>query len=204
MSHDSIIPTKRKPMKIKIGFDLGKYAWAKLYGHQSLDFSADANVYKNYIIRFDFGNENHHTGNSLYDYHTSGNYYRLGLDYNLYDNWPGMDNNITVGFRLGYSDFEHFLHHYTINQSGAISPPKPIIANKKFASLNSTWFELTGGMQVETFKNIYFGMQISAKYLIATTKLSDFSTAYIPGFFSTNSSGLGFGMKYTISYQFSL
>ena len=34
---------------------------------------------------------------------TSGSYYKIGIDYNMYDNWEGMNNNVHLGFRIASS-----------------------------------------------------------------------------------------------------
>ena len=45
---------------------------------------------------------------------SSGNYLKLGFDYNMLENMEGMNNHITLGLRLASSKHKYFLNSYTI------------------------------------------------------------------------------------------
>jgi len=205
ISKDSLKIKTKKDLKIRLGFDIGKFTWAQVHQSQSIDLVADINLRKNYYVILNFGQEKHHTENSLLNFDTKGSYIRLGLDYNLYDNWPDMDNQIFLGFRYGFSRFYNQLNSYTINQSNASLLPQSIEINKDFSPLSAHWLELTSTMQVETFKNLYLGVGLSLKYLLYTEQNEDFEVAYIPGFYKKNSyTNLGFGVQYLITYRFKI
>lgn len=198
---DSIIKPKQ-PIKIRLGFDVGKYVWAKLNQSESYDFYVDVNFYKSYYLVLSYGHENHFTNNNLLNYHTTGSYYKLGLMYNLYDNWLNMDNDIDIGFNYAYAGFDYLLHSYRINQPGAIYIPEPIQVEQRFINNAAQWFELYTQIQVETFKHVYLGYNIGVKYLIDYSDIDNFTVTYIPGFFNRNTySRFGFGMQYFISYR---
>jgi len=40
---DTIPISKKQPVKIRVGWDIGKFIWAKLQQNKSLDFYVDAN-----------------------------------------------------------------------------------------------------------------------------------------------------------------
>ncbi len=202
-SLDSLVPHKRQPVKIRIGFDAGKYIWARLNDSESYDFYIDANFYKNYYLIFLTGYENHLTNSSLLTYHTTGNYYKLGIDYNIYENWLDMDNDITIGVRYAYAGFDYQLNSFRINQPEAVITPEINEVNKYFTNLSAHWLDFTAKIQAETFKNVYLGYAVSLKYLMSYSDPDDFEVLYIPGFFERNSySNFGFGMQYFISYRF--
>ncbi len=201
IAKDSIIKPKQ-PVKIRLGFDIGKYVWAKLNQSESVDFYIDANFYKNYFVVLSYGHENHLTDNNLLNYHTTGSYYKLGLMYNLYDNWLDMDNDIDIGFNYAYARFDYLLHSYRINQPGAIYVPEPVEVEQAFNNNKAQWFELYAQIQVETLKHIYLGYNVGVKYLINYSDIDNFTVTYIPGFFNRNTySRFGFGMQYFISYR---
>ena len=52
---------------------------------------------------------------------TSGNYLKLGFDYNMYDNLNGMNNYITVGLRFASSSHSHILNKEFLNHLEKIS-----------------------------------------------------------------------------------
>jgi len=196
---DTIVKT---PLKIRFGFDTGGFVWAKLHDSEKLSFFVDANVYKNYLAFLELGYEDKHIANSFLDYNTSGNFVKLGVDYNLYNNWLDMDNDITIGLRYGQAFYKTRLNNYTINQQGAAIVPEPIAVNTLFDRQSASWIELVSTVQVETFKHVYLGYSIAFKRIIYHTKPDNFETAYIPGFNKRNAySSFGFGMQYFISYR---
>ena len=198
---DSIIKL-RQPIKIRLGFDVGKYVWAKLNQSESYDYYIDANFYKSYYLILSYGYEKHFTDNNLLNYHTTGSYYKIGMMYNLYDNWLDMDNDINIGFNYAHASFDYLLHSYRINQPGAIYIPEPIQVEQSFNNNTAQWFELYTQIQVETLKHVYLGYNIGLKYLINYSDIDNFTVTYIPGFFNRNTySRFGFGMQYFISYR---
>ena len=199
---DSVKTIPKTPLKFRLGFDVGKFAFAQLNDSQSIDFTLDIN-YKKYFVILEFGNEVKNIENSQLKFDVKGSYFRLGIDYDLYDNWKGMDNNITLGLRYGYAYFDTNLYGYTINQPNHAWQPQYDTVNKPYDNLSANWLEIVSKVQVETFRNLYLGYSISFKYLLSYTNPDNFSTIYIPGFFNKNSySNIGFGMQYIISYQF--
>ncbi len=202
IAKDSIIKIKQ-PVKIRFGFDIGKYIRAKLNRSESYDYYIDVNFYKEYYLVFYGGYEKHLTDNNLLNYHTTGSYYKIGVMYNLYRNWLDMDNDIDIGINYAYARFDYLLHTYRINQPGAIYLPQPVNVEQAFDNNSAQWIELHAQMQVETFRHLYLGLEISTKYLIYSSDIDNFTVTYIPGFFNKNTySRFGFGMQYFISYRF--
>ncbi len=198
---DSIIKPKQT-VKIRLGFDAGKYIWAKLNQSESYDFYIDANFYKSYFLVLSYGQEKHLTDNNLLNYHTTGNYYKIGMMYNLYDNWLTMDNDIDVGINYGFARFDYLLHSYRINQPGAIFEPELVVIKQAFNNNTAQWLELYTQVQVEIVKHLYLGYNVGVKYLINYSDIDNFTITYIPGFFNRNTySRFGFGMQYFVSYR---
>ncbi len=53
---------------------------------------------------------------------------------------------------------------------------------------------------METFKNLFVGMNAQFKVLIYSKQPDNFRNIYIPGFRAVSDNNLGFGFTYTISY----
>jgi len=192
----------KKPVKIRFGFDIGNYIWAKLNNSEAYNFYADANFYKDYYLVVSGGYEKHLFDNNLLNFHTTGSFYKIGFAYNLYRNWLDMDNDITIGLNYAFASYDYLLHWYRINQPGAVFTPEIIEVEQAFNKNSAQWFELTAQVQVETFKNIYLGYNVAVKYLTYTSDIEGFTTIYIPGFNNKNTySNFGFGMQYFISYR---
>ncbi len=192
----------KTPIKFRVGFDVGKFALAQFNDSKSVDFTLDVN-YKKYFGILEIGFETRNIETSLIKLDAKGSYFRLGIDYDLYDNWKGMNNSITLGLRYGHASFDNNLYGYTINQPNNVWQPQYVSTNKQFNDLSANWIEVVSKIQVETFKNLYLGYSISFKYLINYTKPDNFDISYIPGFFKKNAySNIGFGMQYIIGYQF--
>jgi len=192
----------RQPVKLRFGFDIGSYIWAKYHDATSINFYADANFYKDFYLQMYWGVEQKFTDNSLLHFQTDGQYYKLGLAYNLYHNWLDMDNDITIGLQYGFARFDYLLHSYRINQPGAIFPPEPVYVERSFEQNTAQWLALSTQMQVETFKHIYLGYAVTVNYLLHASDIQGFDVTYIPGFHHKNAYGnWGFGMQYFISYR---
>jgi len=202
VASDSIVVSKKYPISFKLGFDIGRFGYAQFNQSQSYDLEFEAN-YKLYSAVFDIGFEKKFIDSPLLQYDVSGSFFKVGLDYNLYDNWSGMDNVISLGVRFGHAGYSGNLYRYTINQPNNVWQPEPKQVNINFTGLSANWIEIVGKIQVETFKNVFLGYTISVKELVNYSKIDTFEMGYIPGFYVKNSySDLGFGMQYFIIYKF--
>ena len=74
-----------KTYALRLGIDISRFSLLLLNpDRKALEFSADVELKKNYIPTIEIGFNNIHLKkDSLYNYTSNGNYYRLGVDYNL-------------------------------------------------------------------------------------------------------------------------
>lgn len=141
----------------------------------------------------------------LYDFTTNGSYIKLGIDYNTYQNWYGMNNSIHVGGRYAFSSFSQNLDNFRIfNSNRFFNPDEFAIGStdpQEFAGLNASWLEFVVGLKAELFANIYLGMSARIGFLITDKAADNFPNLYIPGFGKvTDNSSFGVGYNYTITY----
>lgn len=174
---DSIIPQEKDTViyktnyGLRLGMDLSRPLFSSLYSnYNGLEIVADYRIKKNVYIAAEIGFEEK---TSIEDYSNStskGNYIRLGLNYNAYDNWLDMNNEIFVGYRYGFSLFNQTLNNYTTNvsdmENGSYFPAVLNTIGQASTSLNAHWSEFMIGIKAETLQNLFIGFSFSYKILM--------------------------------------
>jgi len=208
---DSIIPQEKDTViyktnyGLRLGMDISRPLFSSLYSnYNGLEIVADYRIKKNVYIAAEIGFEEK---TSIEDYSNStskGNYIRLGLNYNAYDNWLDMNNEIFVGYRYGFSLFNQTLNNYTTNvsdmENGSYFPAVLNTVGQASTSLNTHWSEFMIGIKAETLQNLFIGFSFSYKILMSVKDSENFMTLFSPGFNRIFESNTGFGINYTISY----
>ncbi len=193
--------TGKRLFFIQPGYDIGKKIFSLTQKGNIDEINLTAG-YKKYRLEVIYGLENRPLDFKKYTLDESGSYLKVGLGYNFYENWPGTDNEITLGFRYGQSRY-----NYTVKKA-LIYPPDPREdpmwwdINRSYANLTARWVEVVSAVKTEIFKHFYLELRIAGKYMIRQSNPENFESVYVPGFFKTNISGFGFGMGYGISYKF--
>jgi hypothetical protein len=190
---------------LRLGMDISRPLFSSLYSNYNvLEIIADYRIKKNVYIAAEIGFEEK---TSIEDYSNStskGNYIRLGLNYNAYDNWLDMNNEIFVGYRYGFSLFNQTLNNYTTNvsdmENGSYFPAVLNTVGQASTSLNAHWSEFMIGIKAETLQNLFIGFSFSYKILMSVKDSENFKTLFSPGFNRIFESNTGFGINYTISY----
>ena len=203
-SKDSIV--YKSPYGIRVGIDLSKPILSSIKdSYTGLEIVGDYRISKKFYIAAEVGFEEETTQEDFTNSTSKGNYIRLGFNYNAYENWLDMNNEIFAGYRYGFSIFDQTLNSYTPNVvrgEGNGIPYFPVITNTNASttSLNTHWSELVVGFKAETFKNVFISVSGSYKILMSSKDPENFQTLYSPGFNRVFESGTGFGFNYTISY----
>jgi hypothetical protein len=190
---------------LRLGMDISRPLFSSLYSnYNGLEIIADYRIKKNVYMAAEIGFEEK---TSIEDYSNStskGNYIRLGLNYNAYDNWLDMNNEIFVGYRYGFSLFNQTLNNYTTNvsdmENGSYFPAVLNTVGQASTSLNAHWSEFMIGIKAETLQNLFIGFSFSYKILMSVKDSENFKTLFSPGFNRIFESNTGFGINYTISY----
>lgn len=211
--NDSIPNVAEDSTKIKLkyglrfGGDVGKLIRTVVDDEYSgFEVIADYRLKNRLYIAGELGIEEKTTTTDYLDITTNGTYLKGGIDYNLYQNWLDMDNMIFTGFRIGASTFSHTRNSFQVYSTDQYWAPQ-FISNDgtKFSDLTAFWVELIIGLKAELFNNLYLGLNVQLKGLASETEPSEFENIYIPGFGKTfDSSGIGVGYGYTISYRIPL
>jgi len=170
---------------------------------KSLEIIGDYRINKKLYAAVELGFLDKKTLEDHLDYTTNGQYIKIGANYNLYENWLDMDNEVFVGMRYGLSTFKQTLHSYTVYSDSSL-PEIDNAIHKEFSGLTANWGELVFGMKVETFHNIFLSASFSFKKIISTKEPENFKNLYAPGFDRIFLNNGGIGFNYVISYRLPL
>jgi hypothetical protein len=103
-----------------------------------------------------------------FQYENTGAYFRVGFEYNLMRRYFNNES-LTVGVRYGQAFFGHTLKYSFVNDSlwnvkvdTAAPPPNGVMMQR---GLSANWFELTTGLRVNIWKNIFVGYTIRLMFL---------------------------------------
>ena len=186
---------------LRLGVDLHKIArtfYEKDY--RGLEVVGDYRLTKKFFIAGEIGNEDKTIDDDRLNFTTKGTYFKVGFDYNSFENWLDMENMIYVGMRYGVSSFSHTLNTYKIYDPTNYYGETIITSGAKFDNLNASWVEVIGGIKAELFNNLYLGFSVRLNYLVSNKKPADFDNLFIPGYNRTYDGKFGAGFNYTLSY----
>ncbi|MFA7445496.1 MAG: DUF6048 family protein [Flavobacteriaceae bacterium] len=199
---DSIAPKKNR-YGLRLGTDLFKLS-RTFYdnNYKGFEIVGDYRLTKKFYLAAEIGSEDKTTDEPQLNFTTKGTYLRVGIDFNAYENWLDMENQIYVGLRYGTSVFSQNLNHYSIyqNTNGFLGEHTLVNANQEFSGLSAHWAEFLGGIKAEIFNNLYVGFSVRLHFLIADKQPENFENLYIPGFHRTYDGSFGVGFNYTVSY----
>lgn len=178
---------------------IGQGFWDENY--QGLEIGADYRYSENLYIAGELGNEKATFSNDNLLNESNGSYIKLGVNYNVYDNWIGMRNLIYAGFRYGFATYSQNLQSYRIYTTDDYFPPDIRDTDRTFSNLTANWLEIQAGIRVNIFGNFFLGAHVQLKNMITSTDIPNYDNLYVPGFRRTfDNSNIGAGWGYSISY----
>ena len=167
----------------------------------------DLQITENLYLAGEYGSIDRLIEDENINFNSSGNFLRIGFNYNMFNNWVGMDNSIYLGLRYATSNFSNSILDYTVrNQDSYFSN----LVNSKYqtneySNLSGNWIEIVAGLKVETFKNVYLGLSLRLNKLLSDSKPENFDNLFIPGFNKvTDDNTFGSGFNYTLTYSIPL
>lgn len=195
----------KKPYSLRLGVDISKPIISLFdKDFSGFELTGDFRFKNRYYIASEIGYTNKTTSEEYINFTTKGSYIKLGANYNAYNNWLDMNNEIFVGVRYGFSTFNQTVNSYTIYQNGTYFDEYFVQNPIKYDDLTAHWAEFILGIKVETFKNLFLGASVSFNSLLKTIDPVNFENLYIPGFNKRHLNSSGAGFNYTVSYQIPL
>jgi hypothetical protein len=196
------IPPKMERYGLRVGVDLFKLTRSFYEDkYRGIELIGDYRLTRKHYLAAEIGNEDKTVDEEQINFTTKGSYIRVGFDYNSFENWLNMENQIYVGLRYGFSTFNHKLNSYRIyNSDHYFNDVLPIEEGQKFDGLNAQWLEVVAGIKAEVFDNVFVGFSFRLNRLITQKQPNNFENLYIPGFNKTYGGEFGIGFNYTVSY----
>ncbi|MFC4740668.1 DUF6048 family protein [Flavobacterium ponti] len=190
---------------VRVGVDLHRIT-KSFYDkdYQGIEFVGDYRISQKFYLAGELGNEDKTVDDDRFNFTTKGTYFKVGFDYNSYENWLDMENMIYVGMRYGVSSFNHTLNTYSIYDPTNYYGLTTLESGEKFEGLNASWIEIIGGLKAEVFSNFYVGFSVRLNYLVSNKKPENFDNLFIPGYNRTYDGKFGAGFNYTVSYMIPL
>jgi hypothetical protein len=208
---------KSEKYGLRLGVDLSRPLITTFNDeYQGFEITGDFRVSQRLFLAAELGNESRRVEEildnepmvnviELYDFTSSGSYLKVGVDYNTYENWFGMNNSVFVGARYAFSTFSKTLHNYSLYDSNRYWTPEGFVPGSaalgEYSGLSASWLELLLGVKAELFANFYLGASVRLGVLVTNKEPEVMSNLWIPGFNrKTDGSRFGLGFNYTLSY----
>lgn len=194
--------TIKQRFGIRFGIDLNRLT-RSIYdkNYKGLELQTDYRITKKIYFAGEIGNENKTTITDNFNFTNKGTYFKLGIDYNAYDNWLDMENMVYTGLRVGASSYSQTINTFNINEPPTYYGLNTVIDNDKTDGLNAIWLEALTGIKAKVYNNIFLGFSVRLHYLVNQNKPAIEDVYYIPGFNSvTENNKFGASFNYTISY----
>ena len=187
---------------IRIGLDFSKQIRMLTEDYKGLSLYGDVKIKERLFIVSELGSDEKELRTDNLRSKFSGNYIKAGLNYNLYNNLPGLNNEIYVGFRFATSKFKSEISEYIIYNKDRFWSQDPIFDNIINKGLNANWFELIIGLNAEILNNLFMGLSLRLNRMLNQKKPENFTNLYIPGFNKvTENNNFGTGLTYSLIYQ---
>mgnify|MGYP003307584992 CR=1 FL=1 len=183
---------------IRIGLDFSKQIRMLTENYKGLSLYGDVKIKERLFIVSELGSDEKELRTDNLRSKFSGNYIKAGLNYNLYNNLPGLNNEIYVGFRFATSKFKSEISEYIIYNKDRFWSQDPIFDNIINKGLNANWVELIIGINSELVNNLFMGLSLRLNRMLNQKKPENFTNLYIPGFNKvTENNNFGTGLTYS-------
>ena len=205
---DSLSSQEKIPLKLRLGVDLYRIILSQVNDNfNGFEIVGDFQISEDLFLALELGNVKTTRNVDQVNFTTSGGYFKLGFDYNMFENLEGMNNNISVGLRFASSSHSQVLNSYTILDRSRFWPSSDLPIDSGYATgerlnLSAQWLEFVAGFKVQLLKNIYMGISLRLNRLLGDKIPENFDNVYIPGFNKkTEENKFGAGFNYTLTYS---
>ena len=187
---------------IRAGIDLSKQIRMLTEEYSGLSLYGDIKIKERLFIVAELGNDQKTIETENINSKLSGSYMKAGFNYNLYNNLPGLNNEIYIGLRYSQSLFKNELIDYSIYNKDRFWNDQRILEYKEFDNLKSSWIEFVVGFNSEIKNNLFMGLSLRLNRMLKQDIPENFTNLFIPGFNKvTENNNFGTGITYSIIYQ---
>jgi hypothetical protein len=195
-------PAELSTYGLRLGVGLGKPLRTAIDDrYEGFQVMADYRLLNNWYIAGEIGAEQIEKELESVDFATSGAFFKVGMDYNFYDNWPGTEHMIYAGLRVGSANFSSELTRYSYYSRNQFYPIPDVTTDQSFNGLFAVWAELQVGVKVEVLNNLYITGNLQLKRMLTESEVDNFDNLWVPGFGKTYDTGeIGVGYSYGVAY----
>ena len=199
--------TEPKTYALRAGIDIVKPLITQFSNdYKGLEIVGDLQLGKRLYVAAELGTEEKTQQAELINFTTSGSYFKLGIDYNFFNNWKGMNNALYLGLRYARSLHTHTVNSYELYQLTRYlrqAPTENGYASGERQQISNGWVELLVGTKVQLLPNFYAGISARLHILNTNPQPENFGNLYAPGFNKiTDDNKFGAGFNYTLTYSF--
>lgn len=189
-------------------FFQGVYAGVDIFGFMSKAFGSDitttevsleANLMNRFFPVLEIGYGSMDTTNDETDIHykASAPFFRVGVNYNIFNKKPHLPGYFTVGLRYGFSSFD-----YDVQAPDMVDPnwghtSVPVVYEGVKSKVS--WAELVIGLKTNVYKDFYMGFTVRYRSRLSMTKNEYSEPYYIPGYGRGKPNN--FGITYNLVYK---
>ena len=187
---------------VRAGLDLNKIIRSATdEDYSGFSLNGDIRLKESFYVFSEIGNEEKEINSNYINSKVKGTYVKFGVNFKLNKDIR-TQNIVYSGLSVGYSNFDQNINSYTIYNTHSIYWGESIINSPiNLSNLNAIWIEFIFGMKTEILNNLFLGFELQLKNVIKQKNIQNITNFYIPGFNRTyDSSGLGAGFSYTVSY----
>ena len=187
---------------VRAALDLNKIIRSAIdEDYSGFSLSGDIRLKESFYVFTEIGNEEKDINSNYLNSSVKGTYVKFGVNFKLNKDIR-TQNIVYSGLSVGYSNFDQNINSYTIYNTHSIYWGESLINSPiNLSNLNATWIEFMFGMKTEILNNLFLGFELQLKNVIKQKNIQNITNFYIPGFNRTyDSSGLGAGFSYTVSY----
>ncbi len=202
------IQEKKEPktFALRAGIDLYKPIRTQFDKEfQGLEFVGDLKVGERLYVASEIGSEKRTIQSEQLNFTTSGSYIKVGIDYNMFTNWVGLNNDIFIGLRLARSIHKHTLNNYLVyitHHYWDTPTTDKGFANGERETLSTGWMEVIFGTKVEITSKFYLGLSLRVHRILTDDQPVNFGNLYVPGFNTvTDQNKFGASFNYTLTYS---
>ena len=152
---------------IRAGIDLSKQIRMLTEEYSGLSLYGDIKIKERLFIVAELGNDQKTIETENINSKLSGSYMKAGFNYNLYNNLPGLNNEIYIGLRYSQSLFKNELIDYSIYNKDRFWNDQRIFEYKEFDNLKSSWIEFVVGFNSEIKNNLFMGLSLRLNRMLS-------------------------------------
>jgi len=186
---------------LRLGIDLHNYFLGAIAPYRTgIDLNVEYNLTHDLSVLLEGGYNYYEKEITRVSYISKGNYFRVGVDYNLRESTGPNDRDLYyIGARYGFSMFSQEVPDYILVNGFWGNTRGSMPQEDGFAH----WAEIVSGFKVEVLKNWYLGMNLRLKFFIHRSKGGIEPVQYVPGY-SQNYNSAVFDFNYTVAYNIPL